>query len=143
MQVSEQTGWNRGRVMALLIAAATIATATSCARRLPVADEPLTAGAFSPGGRRFVTAGMDRLARVWDTTTGTLIHEFDDHLDGVTVTIFAGPERLITGSIDGRVRVWSLESGDLVALLELDEEVRDIDASGDSQLVAVALADGR
>jgi WD40 repeat protein len=106
-------------------------------------DDALTTGDFSPDDVHFVTGGLDRAARVWDTGTGELIYSFDTHLDGVTATQFAGPDRLITGSIDGRVRVWDLNSGDLLALLEFGEEVRAIDIASDYRLVAVALADGR
>ena len=40
--------------------------------------------AFSPDGRRLVTAGSDKIGRIWDIATGRLLVEFRGHEDQST-----------------------------------------------------------
>jgi WD40 repeat protein/tRNA A-37 threonylcarbamoyl transferase component Bud32 len=49
--------------------------------RLPLREHKagLWTAAFSPDGRRLATASVDGTAKVWDVTTGQVLHTFDGH----------------------------------------------------------------
>ena len=65
-----------------------------------------------------VTACRDEGVRVWDPTSGNLIHCFDGHFEEVTglLALRKGPGRpgeVISVSIDGTVRQWGLEKEEI------------------------------
>lgn len=61
-------------------------------------------------GSRLVTSSWDSTLRVWETTTGALVHVLRGHRGPVWTMQVVG-DRVYSGSADGTVRVWSLRSG--------------------------------
>src|SRR5262249_35145971 len=70
----------------------------------------VNAAAFSSDGASIATAGQDRVARVWDASTGQLLLSFEHA--GVVETLAFHPDgsRLVTGSRDGTTRIWDLSN---------------------------------
>jgi tetratricopeptide (TPR) repeat protein len=67
--------------------------------------------AFSPDGRRLVTASDDGTARVWKTDTGDEMAEMSVH-DAVVFAAFSGDgKRVVTVGGDRRARVWDAGNG--------------------------------
>jgi WD40 repeat protein len=68
--------------------------------------------AYSPDGRRIVTAGEDGKARVWDARSGRLLTTLIGHTGWVFAARFSPDgRRIATGSTDGTARVWDSDSG--------------------------------
>ncbi len=71
------------------------------------ADKVFSAS-FSPDGRRIVTAGEDKTARLWSATTGAPLVSLLGHSDAVWSAVFDPSGRLVvTASDDGTARVWT------------------------------------
>ena len=104
----------------------------------------VNAAAWSPDGRRAVTAGDDRTARVWDVRTGRELAELRGHRRFVTGAAFsADGARVVTGSWDGTVRLWDAGDGRPVRTLETGPgRVNGVGAAPRGNLVAVAGSDG-
>src|SRR5579862_9833171 len=51
--------------------------------------------AFSPDGARLTTASEDKTARVWNTSTGELLHTLTGHDDAVFAAPFSPDGRVI------------------------------------------------
>jgi WD40 repeat protein len=69
--------------------------------------------AFSPDGRWVASGGEDNMVRLWDATTGELVHPFRGHSSIVSRVAFSfSPEgkRLASASYDKTVKLWDLAS---------------------------------
>src|SRR6478609_7529785 len=68
--------------------------------------------AFSPDGRRVLTASADKTARLWDATTGAPVGEPMRHEDEVVAAVFS-PDgaHIATASKDGTARLWDAATG--------------------------------
>ncbi|MFM7279943.1 MAG: WD40 repeat domain-containing protein, partial [Microcystis aeruginosa] len=69
--------------------------------------------AFSPDGKRIVTASSDKTGRVWDAETGREIASLNGHQDYVITAAFSPDgKRIVTASLDKTGRVWPVENLD-------------------------------
>ena len=74
--------------------------------------------AFSPDGRRIVTASGDHTARVWNAANGQLLAQLEGHTDTVRHAAFSPDgQRIVTASLDKTARVWNAANGQLLATL--------------------------
>ena len=69
--------------------------------------------AFSPDGKRIVTASCDKTARLWDAETGKPIGEpLKGHTDACVSAAFSPDgKRIVTASADKTARLWDAETG--------------------------------
>jgi WD40 repeat protein len=76
-------------------------------------EGPVLSAAFSPDGKRIVTASADRTARLWDAQTGKQIGEpFKGHEGRVNSAAFSPDgKRIVTASEDKTARLWDAETG--------------------------------
>jgi WD40 repeat protein/serine/threonine protein kinase len=82
--------------------------------------------AISPDGRRIVSGGLDRIARVWELPTGRELLTLEGHTAGVLAVAFSSDgQRIITGSEDKTARVWDAISGR--QLLRLDGHAHNVE----------------
>jgi WD40 repeat protein len=69
--------------------------------------------AFSPDGRRIVTASENKTVRLWKVETGEPIGEpLKGHANSVFSAAFSPDgKRIVTASADETVRLWDSETG--------------------------------
>jgi WD40 repeat protein len=104
----------------------------------------ITSVAFSADGGRIVSGGRDRLARVWNGSTGRLIDELAGHQGQVLdVAIAPSGTDVATVSTEGAGRIWDATTGLLRApLFGHTNFVRTVEFSPDGQSVVTASDDG-
>ncbi len=75
--------------------------------------------AFSPDGKRIVTASVDNTARVWDAARGKVLATLEGHSSYVYSAAYSPDgKRIVTASRDETARVWDAASGKVLAVLE-------------------------
>jgi WD40 repeat protein len=103
-------------------------------------DDDVQMVSFSPSGRRLLTVGGDRFARVFDVGTGERIFALD-HGAGAQVNVarFSHDGRLIaSGGASAVVRVWDARTGAPIEPLEGTGRIADLAFSLDDKLLATA-----
>ncbi|HOP78488.1 MAG TPA: hypothetical protein PLD05_13415, partial [Thermogutta sp.] len=83
---------------------------------------PVNSAAFSPNGRRIVTASEDKRAIVWDATSGQKLLVLEGHT-GMVVSATFSPDsrRILTASLDNTAIVWDATSGRKLLVLRVSE----------------------
>ena len=67
----------------------------------------VTSVSFSPDGARIVSGSDDSTVRVWDASTGALLHTLQGHTrDVMSVSFSPDGKRIVSGSYDKTMRVW-------------------------------------
>ena len=79
----------------------------------------ITALAFSPDGKHFLTASKDGGAIFWDAGSGEKVHVFNDHSFEVTAVAFSPDGQFVlTGSDDNTAILWDARSGRKIRTLQ-------------------------
>jgi WD40 repeat protein/serine/threonine protein kinase len=74
--------------------------------------------AYSPDGRRVVTASADATARIWDSVTGRQLTVLTGHTKAVRSAFFSSDgEKVVTAGYDGTARIWNAATGQQLMLL--------------------------
>jgi WD40 repeat protein len=99
--------------------------------------------AFSPDGRRIVTASGDKTARLWDAETGKPVgEELAGHDHYVYSAVFnPGGDRILTASWDKTARLWDAEGKPIKELNEHSAAVRSAAFSPDGRRIVTASDD--
>ena len=101
--------------------------------------------ALSPDGKRIVSAGGDRVLKVWEVSTQREIRTLKGHDQSVTSVAFSSDGRyIVSGSEDRSIRVWDADTGRSLATFRGHaSKVRSVAISPDAQRIASAGADGK
>ncbi|MCE9566919.1 MAG: serine/threonine protein kinase [Planctomycetes bacterium] len=102
--------------------------------KLDVAKTNVEVGLFTPDDKLLITAGNDKLVRVWDGANGRAIRKLEGHTDNIrAISLLPDGRRLLSGSLDKSLKLWDLASGNCLRTYH-----------GNAQFVGVvALPDGR
>jgi WD40 repeat protein len=74
---------------------------------------------WSPSGKQLATGSMDTTVKLWDGSTGKLLHTLSDHQDFVTSVAWSpNGERLASGSWDKTIKLWDTANGQLIKTLQ-------------------------
>ena len=75
--------------------------------------------AFSPDGKRIVSASWDETVRIWDVQTGKELQKLEGHTKVVSSASFSPDgKRIVSASWDNTVRIWDSKTGKELQKLE-------------------------
>ena len=76
----------------------------------------VSSAAFSPDGKKIVTASEDNTAKIWDAGSGALLIDLKGHSGGVySATYSPDGKKIVTASRDHTAKIWEARSGALLA----------------------------
>ena len=109
---------------------------------LPAHQERVNSVAFSPDGKRFVSASNDKVALIW-SSAGEKLVSLTGHTGPVRFASFSPDGNLVvTGSEDNTARVWDATSGkELFALSGHDAPLNAAAFSNDGKRIVTASGD--
>jgi len=84
--------------------------------------DQVTALAYSPDGRRMLTASRDKTARLWDTAAGKLLSVLEGHEAGITFATFSPDGRralTLAPGPDRSVIIWDADTGKRLVRMKL------------------------
>lgn len=97
-------------------------------------EGPVNSASFDPAGRHVLTAGGDRVARIW-TLAGVEQHRLRGHTDAVVEARFSHDgRRVLSGSDDGSAAIWT-PGADVAAMPGPPLSDADVAMSPDSRLL--------
>ncbi len=107
-------------------------------RDLAESQDAVFAVAFSPDGKRLATAGADRIVRVYETETGKLLVQIEDHADWIFDIAFSPDgNRLASASLDKTSKVFDVvKKESLVTFTGHGQPVYTVAFSPDGKAVA-------
>ena len=99
--------------------------------------------AWSPDGGKFVTAGQEGIARVWDLSRGGLTLTLERHLGSIdSIAWSRDGTRIVTASSDASLRIWNSQNGALlVERAPHSKRITSVEWSPDSATIATASDD--
>lgn len=118
-------------------------TRSACLMTLTGHSHQVYGCAFSPDGRRVVSASADHSLKVWDVATGAELLTLSGHSEPVSdFGVSPDGRRIVSASYDKTLKLWDVESGrELATLLGHGEQVWTCAFSSDGRLVVSLAAD--
>ncbi len=118
------------------------AALVKAASRLPLSifighSDEVRSVVFSPDGKYVLTGGADSTIKLWDATTGKLVHTFKGHMAEVSSIAFSPNGRYIaSASADTTAKVWSVDTGETIYTLgSNDDAVLNVAFSPDGKYI--------
>ncbi len=106
-------------------------------------SERITQIEYTPDGKYIVSAGDDKILKIWDAVTGRELRTLSGHTsESIHFAILPGLKSIISGGLENRLYIWDFESGILLRTIDLRPNsscVYDISVSPDGQFAAVAI----
>ncbi len=102
--------------------------------RLDVGKSNVEDAVFTPDDKLLITAGNDKLIRVWDATNGRPLQKMEGHTQNVrALSLLPDGRRLLSASHDKSLKLWDITTGDCLHTYTASAQLTGV----------VALPDGR
>jgi WD40 repeat protein len=107
------------------------------------AGDAVRDAAFSPDGKRVITASENKMAQIWDAETGKHLTQLKGHEKSVvwSAAFDRDGSRAITASDDNTARIWNAETGKLLSTIDAHHPLRRAAFSPDGTRIAIASED--
>jgi len=114
----------------------------TCLKNIFIHGDIVNSAVFSPDGKWIVTAGNDKIARVWDAATGKQIGDDMKHEWPVNSAVFSPDSKwILTASNDKTAGIWDIGTGKEINSFKHEDAVTSAVFSRDGKSILTACAD--
>lgn len=96
---------------------------------------------FNADGKMVASGSKDRIVRVWDSNTGSLLQALAGHADAIDVVAFTPDGKLLVSSADKVLKVWEVGTGKLIRTVEDSKKLSSIAFSPDGKSMVTTSED--
>jgi len=81
-------------------------------------DEHITSIDFSSDGKYLVSGGFDKKVKIWEVSTGQLVHSFEENNESIFSVAFSPDNKIVVAGSFNSIKIWDIEKKENILTIQ-------------------------